>query len=94
MWFVAQGILNPKPFLAELTGGPVIVKLKWGMEYKGAREPRSRCWLPIPSQAPAVLPGKLQSVDSYMNLQLDDAEEYVDDKFAGRLGEIRKYFLT
>ncbi len=27
--------VNPKPFLTELTGQPVIVKLKWGMEYKG-----------------------------------------------------------
>jgi small nuclear ribonucleoprotein F len=29
-------IVNPKPFLNDLTGKPVIVKLKWGMEYKGA----------------------------------------------------------
>ncbi len=27
--------VNPKPFLNDLTGKPVIVKLKWGMEYKG-----------------------------------------------------------
>ncbi|XP_054721674.1 small nuclear ribonucleoprotein F-like [Uloborus diversus] len=27
--------LNPKPFLNTLTGQPVIVKLKWGVEYKG-----------------------------------------------------------
>jgi len=27
--------VNPKPFLAELTGKPVLVRLKWGMEYKG-----------------------------------------------------------
>ncbi|XP_064399735.1 small nuclear ribonucleoprotein F-like isoform X1 [Halichondria panicea] len=27
--------LNPKPYLNGLTGKPVIVKLKWGMEYKG-----------------------------------------------------------
>jgi len=27
--------LNPKPFLNSLTGKPVLVKLKWGMEYKG-----------------------------------------------------------
>ncbi|CAM9537590.1 unnamed protein product [Choristocarpus tenellus] len=27
--------VNPKPFLNELTGKPVMVKLKWGMEYKG-----------------------------------------------------------
>ena len=27
--------MNPKPFLNGLTGKPVVVKLKWGMEYKG-----------------------------------------------------------
>jgi len=27
--------VNPKPFLNELAGKEVIVKLKWGMEYKG-----------------------------------------------------------
>ncbi|XP_006874104.1 PREDICTED: small nuclear ribonucleoprotein F-like [Chrysochloris asiatica] len=27
--------LNPKPFLNGLTGKPVIVEFKWGMEYKG-----------------------------------------------------------
>merc|ERR1711865_269534 len=27
--------VNPKPFLNDLTGKAVIVKLKWGMEYKG-----------------------------------------------------------
>ena len=31
-----QGMpMNPKPFLNGLTGKPVLVKLKWGMEYKG-----------------------------------------------------------
>jgi small nuclear ribonucleoprotein F len=28
-------ISNPKPFLTGLTGQAVLVKLKWGMEYKG-----------------------------------------------------------
>ena len=27
--------MNPNPILHGLTGKPVIVKLKWGMEYKG-----------------------------------------------------------
>ena len=27
--------LNPLPFLADCVGHPVVVKLKWGMEYKG-----------------------------------------------------------
>ena len=34
--------VNPKPFLNDLTGKPIIAKLKWGMEYKGAR-PRRAC---------------------------------------------------
>lgn len=27
--------VNPKPFLQLQTGKPVVVRLKWGMEYKG-----------------------------------------------------------
>lgn len=32
---VAAVPLNPKPFLNNLTGKAVLVKLKWGLEYKG-----------------------------------------------------------
>mmetsp|Transcript_53172 Transcript_53172/g.153466 ORF Transcript_53172/g.153466 Transcript_53172/m.153466 type:complete len:90 (+) Transcript_53172:119-388(+) len=35
---MSQFIVNPKPFLADLTGKVVQVKLKWGMEYKGRLE--------------------------------------------------------
>ncbi|KAG5176741.1 putative small nuclear ribonucleoprotein F, partial [Tribonema minus] len=58
--------INPKPFLTELTGKAVLVKLKWGMEYRGF----------------------LLSVDSYMNLQLANTEEYVNGQLAGSLGEV------
>lgn len=58
--------INPKPFLNGLTGKAVIVKLKWGHEYKGY----------------------LVSVDGYMNIQLAQAEEYIDSKPNGTLGEI------
>jgi small nuclear ribonucleoprotein F len=27
--------VNPKPFLNEATGNPLLVRLKWGNEYKG-----------------------------------------------------------
>jgi len=30
-----SGPINPKPFVKDLTGKAVLVKLKWGMEYKG-----------------------------------------------------------
>lgn len=59
-------IPNPKPFLNGLTGKPVIIKLKWGMEYRGY----------------------LVSVDSYMNVQLANTEEFIDGKLAGSLGEV------
>lgn len=32
--------------------------------------------------------GRLLSVDSYMNLQLDNAIEYIDGENKGKLGEI------
>ncbi|KAG0223916.1 hypothetical protein BGW42_004358 [Actinomortierella wolfii] len=58
--------VNPKPFLQGLIGAPVMVKLKWGQEYKGV----------------------LLSMDSYMNLQLGDTEEFVDGASQGKLGEV------
>mmetsp|Transcript_18620 Transcript_18620/g.46102 ORF Transcript_18620/g.46102 Transcript_18620/m.46102 type:complete len:93 (+) Transcript_18620:304-582(+) len=32
---MSQFIVNPKPFLGDLTGKQVVVRLKWGMEYRG-----------------------------------------------------------
>ncbi|KAL1925156.1 uncharacterized protein VTP21DRAFT_39 [Calcarisporiella thermophila] len=58
--------VNPKPFLQDLTGKAVMVRLKWGQEYKGY----------------------LVSVDSYMNLQLANTEEFIDGAPAGTLGEV------
>jgi small nuclear ribonucleoprotein F len=34
----SQFIVNPKPFLSDLTGQLVKIKLKWGMEYQGKLE--------------------------------------------------------
>ncbi|KAK2197355.1 bifunctional LSM domain superfamily/LSM domain [Babesia duncani] len=59
-----SGPLNPKPFLNNLTGKRVIVKLKWGMEYKGT----------------------LKSYDGYINLALQDAEEWEGGVLKGKLG--------
>jgi small nuclear ribonucleoprotein F len=36
--YQSQFIVNPKPFLIDLTGRLVKVKLKWGMEYHGKLE--------------------------------------------------------
>lgn len=58
--------INPKPFLHDLIGKPLVVKLKWGLEYRGL----------------------LVSLDSYMNLQLTQAEEWINGKMAGKLGDV------
>lgn len=59
-------VINPKPFLLGLIGQPVVVKLKWGMEYRGL----------------------LLATDLYMNLQLANAQEWLQGECAGNLGEI------
>lgn len=60
-------VVNPKPFLKDLQGKQVLVRLKWGpTEYKGT----------------------LLSTDSYMNLQLDQAEEIINGESKGVLGEV------
>ena len=75
--------VNPKPFLNDLTGKPVVVKLKWGMEYKG-RRCLALSGLILVTCAPGrphllmsscphvgyFHAGYLVSVDAYMNLQL------------------------
>lgn len=32
--------------------------------------------------------GRLVSIDSYMNIQLRDTEEYIDQKMTGTLGQV------
>ena len=65
--------INPKPFLQDLTGKSIIVKLKWGMEYHG----------------------RLNSVDSYMNINLTNTEEWRDGQNEGTLGEVFiRYYLS
>ncbi|KAF7535770.1 hypothetical protein G7Z17_g13156 [Cylindrodendrum hubeiense] len=32
--------------------------------------------------------GRLVSIDSYMNIQLRDTEEYIDEKMTGTLGQV------
>lgn len=64
--------INPKPFLNSLTGKAVMVKLKWGHEYKGY----------------------LVSADGYMNLQLANAEEFIDGASTGKTIFLVIFLLT
>jgi small nuclear ribonucleoprotein F len=80
-----MSIVNPKPFLNDLTGKNVLVKLKWGMEYEGKllsvdsymnvqvrfRRPPARAAARARRAPPA---------------QLGDTKEYIDGEMAGELG--------
>ncbi|EER13523.1 small nuclear ribonucleoprotein F, putative [Perkinsus marinus ATCC 50983] len=59
--------VNPQPFLNDLTGQEVLVRLKWGT---------------------LELKGRLQSVDTFMNLRLDHCEEWQAGNFKGALGDV------
>ncbi len=83
-------IVNPKPFLNELTGKDVIVKLKWGMEYKGKLMSVDSYMNLQVRRLLALLDCEARSVRRLLHppVQLDGAEEYTKDGFAGNLGEI------
>ena len=75
---------NPKPFLQELTGKSVCVRLKWGLEYKG--------YLVSTDGYMNLQVGSctknFASVSHKVLSQLANTEEYVDGKSAGALGEV------
>ncbi|KAL2927999.1 putative small nuclear ribonucleoprotein F [Bienertia sinuspersici] len=88
---------NLKPFLNNLTGKPVIVKLKWGMEYKNIPCDQIFCSMTailsyfLFSFALLFLWSLacyLVSIDGYMNLQLVNTEEYIEGQKTEDLGEI------
>ncbi|PQE30966.1 DUF866 domain protein [Rutstroemia sp. NJR-2017a WRK4] len=60
--------INPRPFLQNLVGEDVVVRLKWG------------------GQTEYI--GKLVSIDSYMNIQLAGAEEWIDGEMTSTLGQV------
>ncbi len=75
--------LNPRPYINELVGKKILVRLKWGMTYTGKFLTER-----IHSNIYFTNLGFLVSVDQYMNVQLDKAVEYIDEQNKGPLGEI------
>ena len=65
IYFTINLPLNPEPFLNELTGKPVMVKLKWGMEDKGylvSVDGHANMQLAITEYIDGALPGHLGEV--------------------------------
>lgn len=84
--------MNPKPFLTDLTGQQVLVKLKWGMEYRGvllAIDSYMNLQVCC-SHGATLITATLTATDPFLQrcFQLADTEEYVDGQLAGNLGEV------
>ena len=80
--------MNPKPFLNGLSGQPVMVKLKWGMEYKGilmAVDSYMNLQVCITLLFRIVYEINFRP---FMHNQLANTEEFIDGAFAGNLGEV------
>jgi U6 snRNA-associated Sm-like protein LSm6 len=67
---------DPSGFLSEIIGNPVTVKLNSGVVYKGEKQSLGNLSI-IHIETDYIL-GELQSVDGYMNIALEKAEEYVN----------------
>jgi U6 snRNA-associated Sm-like protein LSm6 len=73
---------DPSGFLSEIIGAPVTVKLNSGIVYKGWSWPVSH-EIHISDQ----YLGELQSVDGYMNIALEKAQEFVDGSLHRSYGD-------
>ena len=77
---------NPKPFLKDLIGKPIMAKLKWGMEYKGYLVSFDN-YMNL-----QVSTSRITWEHSYF-MQLANSEEWIDGVCAGKLGEILIRFV-
>ena len=80
--------VNPKPFLASMTGKQVVVKLKWGMEYKGFLvSTDSYMNFQVSGEVPAHQRSFILLTKPFAS-QLANTEEFQDGKSNGMLGEV------
>jgi small nuclear ribonucleoprotein F len=93
--------INPRPFLQDLVNKDVIVRLKWGeTEYKGRLVVclllcffPCKIWTWSRGRSLTLEGVCVQSIDSYMNIQLSNTEEFIDRKFTGALGQVLIRFV-
>jgi len=69
---------NPSDFLRAILGKAVVVKLNSGIEYRGMDKRK---------QGPSRNVGVLACLDGYMNIALEQAEEYVGGQLKSKYGD-------
>ena len=80
---------NPSDFLKTVLGRPVVVKLNSGVDYRGGRhidilpctlKSHLLCYL-------LCVSGVLACLDGYMNIAMEQTEEYVNGQLKAKWGD-------
>ena len=82
------GKRTPSDFLKQVLGRPVVVKLNSGVDYRGAPAPSSTGYFPRRSLAMPLAwglgAGVLAHLDGFMNIAMEQTEEYVNGQLRVR----------
>ena len=72
---------TPVDFLKSILGKAVVVKLNSGVEYRGTKHNEFR------RVSKSYLAGVLACLDGYMNIAMEQAEEYVNGQLKNKYGD-------
>ena len=86
----ASSTNNPSEFLKTILGRPVVVKLNSGVDYRGVRIiklPQNTFNRKRSAHAFLSLSGVLACLDGYMNIAMEQTEEYVNGQLKAKYGD-------
>ena len=72
---------NPNDFLKQIIGRPVVVKLNSGVDYRGNQRLSELVFINV------VIAGVLTCLDGYMNIALEQTEEYCNGQLKNKYGD-------
>lgn len=75
----------PSEFLKQIIGKPVVVKLNSGVDYRGNVVDMSLGW--ALTRSFIFTEGVLACLDGYMNIALEQTEEYVNGQLKNKYGD-------
>lgn len=80
---------TPNDFLKQLLGRPVVVKLNSGVDYRGKLRQRQVAGIRVTVTFGATLSllGVLACLDGYLNIALEQTEEYVNGQLKQKYGD-------
>lgn len=74
-------------FIQQIHGRPVVVKLNSGVDYRGIHNITSKLLLICYINKIIVVIGVLACLDGYMNIALEQTEEYVNGQLKNKFGD-------